>query len=122
VSVVEWSIDERTDSAKAALGARGLPGLVRKLRSRLLHGRDFMLVGREKVVALTPADESGWETDGEDNEVLVLKVTPDAVRAMMRTLRPVRGAYAWPELPRFALTVVPSEITNPDGEVIEVIG
>src|SRR5262249_48629858 len=51
VSVVEWSIDERTNAATATLGAKGVRGLLRKLRSRLLHGRDFMLIGREKVVA-----------------------------------------------------------------------
>src|SRR5262249_17902799 len=111
---------ERTNSAMATLGAKGVQGLIRKLRSRLLHGRRFMLVGREKVVVLEPADEAGWRQ--EDEVALVLNVTPDAVRAMMGTLRAVRGAYAWPELPRFTLTVVPSEITNPDGEVIEVIG
>jgi suppressor of fused-like protein len=119
VSVVEWSIDERTNSATATLGAKGVQGLLRKLRSRLLHGRDFMLIGREKVVALAPADEAGWR---QEEGVLVLNVTPDAVGAMMKTLRAARGTYAWAELPGFALTVVPSEITNPDGEVIEVIG
>ncbi len=51
-----------------------------------------------------------------------MNVTGDAVQAMMKTLKVARGSYTWSELPGFTLAVVPSEITNPDGKVIEVIG
>jgi hypothetical protein len=119
VSVVDWVVDEQTSKATVTLGARGVGGLVRKLRSRLLHGRDFMLVGRDKVVALAPADSAGWATD---ERVLVLNLTPAVVQAMRKTLRPVRGTYTWPKLPGVTLVVVPSEITDSEGRVTEVIG
>jgi hypothetical protein len=123
VSVVDWSIDERTNSAAATLGAKGVQGLLRKLRSRLLHRREFSLIGREKAVSLVPVEGgAGWGVDEEDDRALALRLTPDVVRAMMQTLQPRRGTYAWPELPGFTLTVVPSEITDSDGKVTEVIG
>ncbi len=119
VSVVDWATDERSGTATVTLGAKGVAGLVRKLRSRLLHGRDFMLIGQEKAVALVPGETTGWRTE---EAVLVVNVSGDAVQAMRKTLRPLRGTYTWAELPDVTLVVVPSEITNPDGQVIEVIG
>jgi suppressor of fused len=38
------------------------------------------------------------------------------------TLKPVRGRNEWPEEPAMTLVVRPSEITDPEGKVIEVIG
>jgi hypothetical protein len=119
VSVVDWVADERTGTATASVGALGVRGLVRKLRSRLLHARNFALFGREKALSLAHACAAGWQTH---EGTLVVNVTPDAVRAMMKTLRPVRGTYTWAELPGFTLVVVPSEITDAQGQVIEVIG
>jgi hypothetical protein len=119
VNVVDWVADRRKKTVTATLGARGVSGLVRKLRSRLLHGRDFMVVGREKVIAVVPADSAGWRTE---EGVLVLEVTAALVRAMRKQLRPIRGTYTWPKLPGVTLVVVPSEITDPEGKVIEVIG
>jgi hypothetical protein len=38
------------------------------------------------------------------------------------TLRPVRGSYSWAEIPGLTIVVEPSEITDPHGKVMEVIG
>lgn len=119
VSVVDWKTDERTNTATATLGAKGVQTLVPRLRSRLLHGRRFLLIGREKVVGFCPAKKTGWQVD---DEALLVDVTAKAVRAMMQTLKPVRGTYTWKELPGFTLVVVPTEITDAEGAVTEVIG
>lgn len=119
VSVVDWAVKKRPASARVVIGARAVDGLVRKLRSRLAHGRPFTLVGRGKAVRLEPADAPGWEAE---DETLAVRLPPAAVGALRQTLKPVRGEYTWPELPGVTVEVRPSEITDPDGNVIEVIG
>ena len=49
-------------------------------------------------------------------------MTPAALAAVRATLQPVRGRYEWSELPGLTLEVRPSEVTDSDGKVIEVIG
>jgi suppressor of fused-like protein len=121
VSVVDWSASKKRGkgAASVTLGAKGVQDLIRKLRSRLLHRREFWLFGREKAVGLEPAKACGWRADGRS---LHVRVTEAAVRAMRATLRAQRGTYTWDELPGVTLEVVPSEIRGPDGELIEVIG
>ena len=121
VSVVEWKIAGRgkTKTATLTLGAQGVRSLVPKLRSRLAHGRDFALIGREQVVAFRASDEAGWKKDGSE---LTVTLSPAALAAVRATLKPVRGRYEWPELPGFVLDIQPSNITDADGNVIDVIG
>ena len=121
VSVVEWTIKGRgeTRTATLALGARGVQTLLPKLRSRLAHGRNFALIGRKQSVDFRAADEAGWEKNESE---LAINLTPAALAAVRATLKPVRGKYEWPELPGFVLEVQPSNITDADGNVTEVIG
>jgi hypothetical protein len=118
VSVVDWSVAEGA-AAHVTLGAKGVESLLPKLRSRLLHQRDFWLVGREKVVGLIPGGTNEW---APDENALVAHVTEPMVRAMLDTLKVARGTYQWPLLPGFTLEVVPSEIRDPDGKLLQVIG
>jgi suppressor of fused len=121
VSVVEWTASGRGKAKRATvvLGARGVQALLPKLRSRLAHHRDFALIGREQVVAFRAAKKAGW---GTDEATLEVNLTPAALTAVRATLRPVRGRYEWPELPGLTIEVRPSEVTDTDGKVIEVIG
>jgi hypothetical protein len=121
VSVVEWSEGRgKSRTATLTLGARGVQALLPKLRSRLAHGRDFTLVGREFSVQFRAADRAGWKP-GRDNR-LKIDLSPAALATLRRSLEPVRGRYQWPELPGFTLEVRPSEITDSEGKVVEVIG
>jgi hypothetical protein len=119
VAVVEWSTTKRPRRAAITLGAKGALALLPKLRSRLAHGRDFALVGPEKVVVFRAAEKFGWEAD---EGVLALDLSPKALAALRAGLRAARGAYNWPELPGLTLTVRPSEIADAEGKVVEVIG
>ncbi|AMV29800.1 Suppressor of fused protein (SUFU) [Gemmata sp. SH-PL17] len=121
VTFVEWETAGKGASRTAVLvlGARGVQALVPKLRSRLAHGRDFRLIGREQAVNFCARDTPGWKTD---DTVLTIDLTPTALAAVRANLQPVRGRYTWPELPNFVLAVQPSNITDADGNVIDVIG
>lgn len=121
VSVVNWTTAGRGKSrtATVTLGARGIQSLLPKLRSRLGHGREFALIGREQVVEFRTADQPGWAVE---DGTFVVRLNPAALQAVRQTLQPVRGTYTWPELPGLTLEVKPSEITDSDGKVVQVIG
>lgn len=122
VSVAEWAISGRgkTKTVTVTLGARAVETLLPKLRSRLAHGRTFALLGREQVIEFRTDETAGWKKakGGE----LAVTLTPTALAAIRATLKPVRGRYEWPELPGLVLEVQPSNITDADGKVIEVVG
>jgi hypothetical protein len=121
VTVAEWRLTGRgaARTATVVLGARAIQALLPKLRSRLAHGREFALIGREQVVAFRAAERAGWE---EENGALIVRIDPAALQALRQSLAPVRGTYTWPEVPGVVLEVRPSEVTDSTGRVIEVIG
>jgi suppressor of fused len=122
VSVVEWKTNSsgKAQTATLTLGARGVQSLLPKLRSRLAHGRDFMLMGREFAVEFRAAKKSGWKTG--KNNLLTIDLTPTTLATVRETLKPIRGKYTWPDLPGLTLVVQPSEITDSTGKVVEVVG
>ncbi|MBY0460039.1 MAG: suppressor of fused domain protein, partial [Gemmataceae bacterium] len=124
VSVAGWKVAGRGKSrtATATLGARAVGSLLPKLRSRLAHGRSFALIGREQLVSFRPGSTNGWQPDAEHENTLAVNLTPALLAKVRETLKPVRGRYEWPELPGFVLQVEPSNITDSDGNVIEVVG
>lgn len=121
VSVVGWELKGRGKSRTVTLtlGARAVESLLPKLRSRLAHGREFGLLGREQSATFRAADDNGWFTEGHK---LTINLTPAALASVRTTLAPVRGRYEWPELPKLVLVVEPSNITDANGNVIEVVG
>jgi hypothetical protein len=121
VSVVEWTITGRGKSRRATLtlGARGIQTLLPKLRSRLGYGREFALLTRQNVVEFRAAEQAGW---AEEDGALIVNLDPAALQAFRQSLQPVRGTYTWPELPGLTLEVRPTEVTDSQGNVIEVIG
>src|SRR5262249_26193595 len=107
-------------TATLTLGARGVQSLLPKLRSRLAHGRDFMLMGREFAMQFRAGKKAAWKVGR--NNLLTIDLSPAALASLQATLKSVRGRYSWPELPGLTLEVQPSEITGSSGEVIEVVG
>jgi len=121
VAKVEWEATGRgpTRALNVTLGARAVESLLPKLRSRLAHGRDFALVGKEQTVRFRAANEWKWAVrDGTPT----LDLSPAALAALRERLPVKRGRYELPELPGVVLTVVPSEITDAEGRVVEVVG
>lgn len=105
--------------AEVTVGALIVQDLTDMLGARLLHGRDFALNGPEAELVLKPSKEPGWKTTEES---VTLEI-PDALALeMQKTLLPRRGTYAWPSLSGFTLKVVPTEIKDRAGKVVQVIG
>lgn len=120
VSVIHWEAIGRgkTRTVTVTLGARAVQSLLPKLRSRLAHDREFALVGREQAVRF----RMGKKASLNPGDPLTVTLTPAALTKVRAALRPVRGTYSWPQIPGLMMVVQPSELTDPDGKVIEVIG
>jgi hypothetical protein len=119
---VRWKVRKHKDGehAELAVGASIVPAVGRLLRGRTLHGRDFHLHGKHGAVLVRPARRASWRVKAK--EELIVSLTAEQARTIQAELQPVRGTYRWPAPAKFQLKVVPSEIKDQDGKVIEVIG
>jgi hypothetical protein len=114
---VAWQVTQ--NQVQVRLGANAVPDLLRALRGRLLHDRDFILHGDNQYVTLRPGEQNAWNFD---SETLTLTLTPALCREMCDGVQPRRGTYTWLAFPELLLEIVPTEIKDADGKVIEVVG
>jgi suppressor of fused len=121
VSSLDWEEKGRGSAAtlELHLGALVIRGLAPMLAARLPHGHDFRLSAPERSVCFRPAKVASWKLK---DQVLTICLTPSLVEAIQQTLVPKRGTYSWDGLERFILKIVPSEIKDSSGKVVEVIG
>lgn len=66
-----------------------------------------------------PDAQDAWSTE---ETLAVLSLAPQTVMEMLGSLKPERGIYRCAGLPTVVMQVVPSEIKDQDGKVIQVIG
>jgi hypothetical protein len=101
------------------IGARQITELQALLPCRLPFGRGLRLVGREAQIVLTPGTAvTVTESEG------VLDVALDAAaQAVFRDeVKPHAGVYRLSARPELVLEVRKTEIKDPQGAVIEIIG
>jgi len=113
---VEWSVGV---AAQVTLGANAVSQLLRLLPQRLPYGREFALAGSRQLVRFEPAPSPIWRAE---EDALVIGLPAAVCREFCEGLAARRGNYGWPMLPGLDLVVVPSEIKDHEGRVIEVIG
>jgi hypothetical protein len=100
------------------IGANAVGGLVRMLRGRTLHKREFEVSGREAMAHVVPGKGCSAKVA---RGAVELTLTEAGARAML-DLPAKRGTYRWDAVPGFAIEVVPTEIRNDEGKVVEVVG
>ena len=115
-SKVEWSVGA---AAQVTLGANAVAQLLRLLPQRLPFGREFALAGSRQLVRFEPAPSPLWRAE---EEALVIGLPGAACRQFCDGLAARRGKYGWAMLPGLNLVVVPSEIKDHEGRVIEIVG
>lgn len=101
------------------IGALWIDSILSALRGRILLGRPFVMEGFGRRVDFRLASAPGATLTGSE---LTLTLSPALAKEMIESLRPVRGDYRWPALPGFTIRVSPTEITDKDGKVREVLG
>lgn len=108
------------DRVELTLGAKVVERFVRLLRGRILHDRDFALQSEHGLAVFKPARHSSWRA--KKARELQIGVTPELVHAIQEALQPRRGKYACAGLENFTFKVVPTQIKDQEGKVVEVIG
>jgi suppressor of fused-like protein len=116
VAKAEWEVGI---GARVTIGANAARSLLRLLPQRLPFGRSFALASSKQTIRFDPSAVPGWR--GEDDAFVV--ALPEAYcRRFCEGLSIQRGSYHWDDLPGLEVTVVPSEIKDRDGKVVEVVG
>ncbi len=101
------------------LGAMHARALTRGLRHRIPFEREYALRGREGTLLLAPSSSCGWHAD---DRTATLLLAPEASRALGEAIRPSRGRYDAASVPRVVVEIHPTELTDDDGQVVNVIG
>jgi suppressor of fused-like protein len=122
VTSLGWS--ESGSDVRIELGALAVPGLKRAMKGRLLHDRPFFYLNGETrtAVGFLPSgdEEPGWGKD-EDGD-LIVRLDQEQALAICDKVEAKQGVYSWPGLPSVAIEISVSELTDADGNVVEVIG
>jgi hypothetical protein len=117
VAQLSW---ERTEkSVTLTVGALAVPVILGILGSRIAHDEPFLLIGPEQAAGFKPSEKAAV---GGKDALLVVEVSPSLAAAIKKTLLKKRGRYGWDELPGFFVEVLPTEMKDAEGEVVEVIG
>ncbi len=110
-----------SDEVHVTLCAAVVEDLRRTLIQRLSFGRPLRICGPDKTLVFWPGGATG-RGDAEDDSVLYLHLSPSLAQTMLRTLRPQRGIFMWPELPGLVMHVLPSEIRDSRGKLLRLVG
>jgi hypothetical protein len=76
------------------------------------------LAGKQ-TIRFDPSDRAAWRA--EDDAFVVGLPTAYCSR-FCEGLSVQRGSYRWDDLPGLEVTVVPSEIKDHDGKIVQVVG
>jgi hypothetical protein len=107
------------DSLVITVGATATSDIIRLLNSRTMHDRPFAIYGRQQGLLFQPGSRDSWTTE---ESLARVTLSPQSSSDAARILRPTRGDYRFPALHNVLFRVVPSEIKDQDGKVINVIG
>jgi hypothetical protein len=111
--------DPQSDPVCVRVQSIAVDGLKRRLLGRLLYGRDLTLDGPNASVVFKPGKQSRFRVvEG----VVTLTLRDDHVMALAESLQPRAGLYPVPGLKNVVLQVLKTEITDRDGNVVEVVG
>lgn len=88
------------------------------VRGRLDHGRHLAIVGSEQAVVFKP--DAGNSVSSED-EILMITLSPESVRALAETAAEKRGTYVLPGLD-VTFDVHAAQIRDQQGNVVREVG
>lgn len=118
VDGLSW--ERADDRITLRLGAVTITNVVALIRGRTLFGRDFFVQSRTSALTVRSAQKgAGWKIE---DDALVLELDGPLAAEIAGALAPERGEHRFARLPGLTLEVVPTQVTNAQGEVIEVVG
>lgn len=110
---------QNTESAVLQVGAKQARLIGRILRSRTAKGDPLSLIGPNVNITFKAGDEPSLQ-ENENN--VTLTVNDAAVVELMEKLKPKAQTFEFNTLPGITFRIVRTEITDPDGNIIDTIG
>ena len=101
------------------VAAYQVAAIIAVLPGRVCHDRPFWVVGANGSVEFLLGPNPAVKRQGAD---LSITLPAELARHIARDLKPLRGDYAWADLPGFTITVEPSEIRDNEGQIVQTIG
>jgi hypothetical protein len=111
--------DTRSEPVVVRVQSIAVEGLCRRLLGRLPYGRELTLNGKDATAVFKPGKQSRLKLV-EDAVTITLR--DDHVVELARLLKPQAGLYAIPGLKGATLEVLRTEITDRDGNLVDVVG
>ena len=121
IEVLAWDQRKRLlrrPVTELTLGANQVAELTGLLPLRLPFERPLLLRGNGVQAVLRPANASRIEVDND----LILHLGPATVHEIVATVRPRAGVYPLRSMPELAFRVVPTNIRDSDGRIVQTIG
>jgi hypothetical protein len=109
----------RTPEVQLTIGAQQVNEMLGLLPYRLPFGKDFTMAGRECAIVFASGDGNRHAVDGT---TLRLELAPDTLTELLSILVPREGEYRPGSFPGLVFQVRKTEIRDPEGNVIQVIG
>jgi hypothetical protein len=110
--------DTQSDPVYVRIQSIAVAGFSRRLLCRLPYGRELTLNGKDATVVFRPGKQSRLKrTEG----ALTITLRENHLVELARSLRPHAGLYAVPGLKNVVLQVLPTEIKDRDGRVVDVV-
>ena len=100
------------------IGAMAVPDLIRLLPLRIPFERDLIVQSNEAIVLFQP----GLPHAARASEGAIVHVDAEYCEELVATLKPERGDYRFGELEYLLWRVVPSQLKDADGKVVQEIG
>jgi hypothetical protein len=108
----------KSDPVCVRVQSIAVQGLRRRLLGRLSYGRELTLNGKDATVVFRPGKQSRMRLV-EDAVTITLK--DDHLRELAEALQPHAGVYPVPGVKDLVLEVLRTEITDRDGNVVDVV-
>lgn len=127
VSALSWEQKKQRGSKTpltiVTLGANGARDLGPILKGRIPYGEDLTIHGSSAAVWFEPGEETTFKLmELMGSTYIRVSLTASDAQQLADLIQPKTGTYTLPTLPQLQLIIEPSEITDREGNVVEVIG
>ncbi|TWT52217.1 Suppressor of fused protein (SUFU) [Thalassoglobus neptunius] len=101
------------------IGALLAPGLGQRLRGRIPFQRNFSVFGEAGELRFVPADHFSIEVE---EGLTSVRLKPSQAESLVSALTAKAGTFTFPDMSGLTLIIEPTEITDADGNITDVIG
>lgn len=119
--VKEEELSKEEEIPVIYFGAAHVEKIIKMIRGRLLKGRKFLIHGSECTVFFHIGNVCEIKVDSEEEDDIFVTLTEENIEEMTAKLQPKAGEYPLTS-GKLNFRIVKTEITDQEGNVVEVVG